>query len=1096
MIPGFSGHLISEQFLEARLASCEREREATDFWRQLPGWRQAQVHLGPASSRRTLLEVGATPLLRALGFESPTDCGMGHAHIAASVRSSGGTAALMVADWNQSLDALWRPGTLEAATRGADWCLLFNGTHLRIHDTSRLTSRRYADFDLDAAADDPRTAYALWSVARAAVLDGSVADANALSHVIAASDSVGRQVCRSLRFGVLEASARVVEAFAARAPRIEITAVFPQALTLVYRLLFLFFAEARGLVPVWHPIYRQGYSLERLCDLAMTPASRGLWDMVQAVSRLAHGGCRVGDLRVTPYNGRLFAPARTPLAELRGLTEDAARHTVIALSTRPAGDGEGRERIAYRDLGVAQLGAVYETLLDYRPDVEPAPGDRRPPRSARVVLRPGSHIRKSTGTFYTPEPIVRYLVRRTLGPLVRDRAPEDILTLRVLDPSMGSGAFLVGACHYLAGAYADALVRSGGCHAGDLGTGERALIRRTIAERCLYGVDLNPMAVQLAQLSLWLATLAADRPLSFLDHHLVAGNSLFGTWLSMLRNRPGRTSSRRDLPLFDDEPMRPMLAAMLPIRFSLSASVTETLSEVRDKERALAALNARATDLSKWKRVADLWVARWLTDDGGIYEQTFAALSDEILHGRRALARRVAASLLEGADRAAAAVRPFHWELEFPEVFFDLSGQRRPDAGFDAVLGNPPWDMLRDDTHAADAPSRGAAARLVRFARDSGVYHSQGQGHANCYQLFLERSLSLLRGGGRIGMVLPWGLAADHGSAALRRRLLAECDVESLISFENRHAIFPIHRGVRFLLLTGENGPARRTIGCRFGLSNPDLLEEACDDRGAEPPGWAPIRLSGATISRLSPCDLAIPDLRQPLDLVIAERLASRYPPLGSADGWNVTFGRELNATEDRDAFSTARRGMPVLEGKHLEPFRIKLDAVQWSVAAAQAERRLGRRHLRARLAYRDVSSASNRTTLISAILPARTVSTHTIHCLKTTLPHRAQWYLCGLFNSLVLNYLVRLRVTNHVTTAIVEQLPVPTRDAAAGAFNAISARARRLGKGECLEVWAELQARVAHLYGLSDDEFDHILGTFPLLPPGAGALARHAFCA
>src|SRR5262249_34728645 len=194
------------------------------------------------------------------------------------------------------------------------------------------------------------------------------------------------------------------------------------------------------------------------------------------------------------------------------------------------------------------LGAVYETLLDYAPRLEPGRN------SPAISLRPGSGVRKATGAFYTPQPLAQYLVRRTLAPLVRNATPEKILALKIVDPAMGSGAFLVAACSYLANAYEETLVESGACHPGDIGPYERVSIRRTIAERCLYGVDLNPMAVQLARLSLWLATLAADRPLSFLDHHLQTGDSLLGAWLENVARAPSRQrrSKRGDqLALFD-----------------------------------------------------------------------------------------------------------------------------------------------------------------------------------------------------------------------------------------------------------------------------------------------------------------------------------------------------------------------------------------------------------------------------------------------------------------------------------------------------------------------------------------------------------------
>src|SRR5262249_1823218 len=173
-----------------------------------------------------------------------------------------------------------------------------------------------------------------------------------------------------------------------------------------------------------------------------------------------------------------------------------------------------------------------------------------------VSLESGSGVRKATGTFYTPQPIADYVVRRTLAPLTRDRSADQILRLRIVDPAMGSGAFLVAACRYLAQAYEQALLREGSCHASDLDEDARVSIRRSIAERCLYGVDLNPMAVQLARLSIWLTTLASDRPLSFLDHRLQVGDSLLGAWMSNLRRAPDAARATRptiENTLFDDE---------------------------------------------------------------------------------------------------------------------------------------------------------------------------------------------------------------------------------------------------------------------------------------------------------------------------------------------------------------------------------------------------------------------------------------------------------------------------------------------------------------------------------------------------------------
>jgi hypothetical protein len=430
----------------------------------------------------------------------------------------------------------------------------------------------------------------------------------------------------------------------------------------------------------------------------------------------------------------------------------------------------------------------------------------------------------------------------------------------------------------------------------------------------------------------------------------------------------------------------------------------------------------------------------------------------------------------------------FHWELEFPEVFFGADGARRRDAGFDAVIGNPPWDMLRADTGSADARarSRSDVSAMLRFTRDAGVYNAQSAGHANRYQLFVERALALTKGGGRIGLVLPAGLAIDHGSGPLRKQLLRTCAVDALVGFENQRRLFPIHRGVRFLLLTGSRGSPTRSIACRFGEREPASLETVGDEPAASS-GWFPVHLTPTLLERLSGDQLVIPDIRAPIDLTIVERALSLFPQLGSDSGWRARFGRELNASDDRAYFTSPGAGLPVVEGKQIEPFRVHVESTRFGITARNAGRLLDAgRYERPRLAYRDVASATNRLTLIAAILPPRCVSTHTVFCLRTPLPLVDQYFLCGLFNSLVVNYLVRLRVNTHVTTAVVESLPIPGRNAGPGACREVAALARLLTRRADETASARLQALVAGLYQLSVPEFAHLLGTFPLIPAEA----------
>ncbi len=1111
MLAGYRGQLVSEFFLETELDIATTDslgREVALGRNQIVKWRQSCQWLGPSCTVQTLLEAAAAPLVEALGFDQPTAIARRESALVATIRSGPQPIVLLTTPWGERLDSHWRSAVVEAVRRSAAWAVLFNGTTVRIVDAGHLYSRRFFEFDVDLTLENERVFSSFWLLVHASAFSASGADGHTrLQRIVEASQRHSSSVSKSLRDGVLTASADIVGALLGfkrpgpSSPSLDNT--FEQSLTIVYRMLFLLFAEARGLVPLWHPVYRESYSLESVRSAAERPETAiGLWDALRAIARLAHNGCRAGNLRVTPFNGRLFSPARTPLAERRDLDDEAARRAVLALSTRPAPNRSGLERIAYRDLGVEQLGAVYETLLDYEPRlVHLHRPDRRGTRFSFQLVR-GSGLRKATGSFYTPLPIADYLIRRTLGPLVRSAAPERILELRVVDPAMGSGAFVVAACRYLADAYEAALIESGGYHSSDFGDAERVAIRRTVAERCLYGVDVNPMAVQLARLSLWLATLAADRPLTFLDHHLQTGDSVLGTWLSTLRRRPNVRHSRASgngplLKLFDDGDIAAVLRTVVPTRFSLETASGTTLDGVRVKERALASLNQPESMLSRWKRIADIWCAAWFdTPDRPVPASAFSALADDVLSGVGALPRKTAAQYLESAARIAESHRFFHWELEFPEVFFDRNGVRLANGGFDAVIGNPPWDMIRADAGSSHARvrSREGVTRLLRFSRDAGIYAAQSGGHANQYQLFTERAIALTRKGGRLGLVLPSGLATDHGSASLRKRLMAHCDVDAMVGFENNRKIFPIHRSVRFLLLTATQGSPTRSIACRLGEREPTSLETVGDEPAEQCP-WFRVRLSPALLARISGGDLAIPDIRQPLDLSLLERAASLFAPLGSQAGWDVRFGRELNASDDRQYFKSAGHGLPIVEGKYLEPFRVDINKTRYRITRLDAERLLreGQYH-RPRLAYRDVASATNRLTLIAAILPAQCVSIHTLFCLRTPLPGRAQHFLCGLFNSFVLNYLVRLRVTTHVTSTIVEQLPVPTPSAGPRVCREIAALARRLSLRVDPLVAARLQALVAGVYQLSVAEFEYVLSTFPLVGKEERAAALQAF--
>ncbi len=592
------------------------------------------------------------------------------------------------------------------------------------------------------------------------------------------------------------------------------------------------------------------------------------------------------------------------------------------------------------------------------------------------------------------------------------------------------------------------------------------------------------MAVQLAQLSVWLATLAADRPLSFLDHHLVTGNSLVGASpLDVLARPPARGRRPAPLPLDSLFEWSGALVSVRARRQDIETTHDDSADIVRSKETALAQLT-HDPGLAGWKAACDLWCVGWMP--GGVDRPFYHALLDRCL-GRSTVVTRALDAARERVRSRALAMGCFHWPLEFPEVFLDREGRPRPEGGFDAVVGNPPWEMLRADGRR-DAAAAGEGEALVRFARDSGVYAWQGRGHANQFQLFVERALHVTRPGGRIGLIVPASLLTDEGSEPLRRGLIDANQLDTVTVFDNRRALFPIHRSVRFATLTACRSGRTTAIRCRFGVTDAAAVHLTPQ-----------VTLTPRLIEQLSGPGLAIPDLPTPGDLRLVETLSLAHPALSDESGWHVAFGRELNATDDRDCLRSGPShsgDLPVIEGRHLSPFRVDVPATCRRADPTAVRARLGSRASvdRPRLAYRDVASATNRMTLIAAIVPARTVTVHTVFCLQSRLALDAQRVLCALLNSYVANYLVRRRVTTHVTAAIVSRLPVPLLTPISPRFDEICGLAGTLERGDDPAATALVQAAAAEAYGLSVDDLKHVLGTFPLVPADQRASVFEAF--
>ena len=463
-----------------------------------------------------------------------------------------------------------RNGTLPAV-------LLTNGSELRVirRDPGLGGESSYLSVDLPGLADlgDAHEWRVLWALLRPeAFTPGPSGDTlwDALEKASAeAAEAVSEDLSGGVRIAITAIANGALEDLRRRGQaQPEPRALFADALRIAYRLLFMAYAEDRGLLPAGIPAYDSGYSLRALRDLAADPAIAWepdggyFWAALRAMWQMLHDGVDAGELQIAGFDGGLFDQAKCPILDDPGLIvgDDAVRAMIDALCwTQPARsvnrrDTVARRRVNYRELGVEQLGSIYEGLLAFEPQIAAAPmafvrlgrgqaaieqvvDAAQAPDGAEILTTypPGTFYlfeatgqRKGSGSYYTPRQLAHFVVGETLRPLTENASPQQILALRICDPAMGSGGFLVPAVHWLTEAYGEALARAGEDIDHKLDDHERAAYRRLIVERCIYGVDLNPMAVELAKVSLWLATAAAGKPLSFLDAHLRCGNALVG----------------------------------------------------------------------------------------------------------------------------------------------------------------------------------------------------------------------------------------------------------------------------------------------------------------------------------------------------------------------------------------------------------------------------------------------------------------------------------------------------------------------------------------------------------------------------------------
>ena len=784
----------------------------------------------------------------------------------------------------------------------------------------------------------------------------------------------------------------LARAIASAAPEAPLPEVREAALILLYRLLFILYAEDRDLLPVRSTGY-DDYALRDKVrgdvgrrkdrdDIFSTTAAR-YWSAIDDLCRaIDQGDSSIG---LPPYNGGLFDRERTPLLGRIRLDDQIMADVIDALSFQKT--PEGRLYINYRDLGVQQLGSIYERLIEQEIVRE----------DGEISGRPNVFARKGSGSYYTPDDLVGLIIQETIEPLVRSRIaafkaritelatsslPEErrigrlkrldpaekMLELKVCDPAMGSGHFLVNLVDYLADqvitamAEAEALVdnyisplteridiirntiidnaeeRGWTIDAEQLD--DRHIVRRMILKRCVYGVDKNPMAVELAKVALWLHTFTVGAPLSFLDHHLRCGDSLFGSWV-----RAGIDKVKAQAPsLFLEGPLQRAKRAAAPMQIIEGLTDAE-IAEAHRSADVFAEIEEMTTPLNAFLSLVHSF--DWLNirdrdDQEALYAYFLGIFGDPIdiaagkigAKTKRPEGKRFA-RLLDKARQLLDEERFFNWQVAFPGVWseWESAGQH---GGFDAVIGNPPWDRMklqqvewfaarrrqialapraadrkrmiaalkknRDPLARSFAEASDRAATAARMARGCGDYPLLSGGDVNLYYLFVERAMTLVKPDGFVGLLTPSGIASDKTASRFFKGVSTQGRLRALYDFENKKVFFPdVHASFKLCVLVASPSPVEDPARCAFYLHS---VAELDDPERCFP-------LTAAAFARVNPNTGTAPIFRTRRDAQLTTAIYRRLPVLVNRSSgeevktWPVKYSTMFHMTNDSGLFRT-----------------------------------------------------------------------------------------------------------------------------------------------------------------------------------------------
>ncbi len=839
----------------------------------------------------------------------------------------------------------------------ARWGIVANARRLRVlRDFHHEHVKAYVGFDLDAiieAADFPsfRALYRLVHRSRFLLLPGDEEGRCPLEVLFEQSREHGVEIGRELQRQVRAAIEALAEGiFDTEQRRLlddpkEARALYHELLLVIYRLLFLLFAEQRRMLPS-RGIYADTYSVTGLVRMAETRSvelgHRDLWEGLKATFRMLHEGAPVAG--VFPYNGQLFDPRRTAHVLSRTCENRKLLAAIEALTHVRV--GAVRQRVNYGELGVEELGSVYESLLNetLRRADRPTEHEGRVVPVGGVFLAPLTTERKDLGAFYTPPELVDFALSVSLDRLVAerlDRAGTDtevrqraLLDLRICDPACGSGHFLIGAVDRIA--LALATERAG----GDKPT-EEALrhARRDVLRHCICGVDKDAFAVELCKVALWIHCAVPDLPLSFLDHRIQHGDSLVGwpmrdiptvipeeayTVPSKIQgsSKPEdrrlrdflRGARERNAQALEGQLELGRTPPVPDVRVDFPAILEEDERIPADVERKDAAYRAflESEAYCRFDAAAALWAASFF------WSPQAGAAAPTAADYRRALVGDLEAGQVAAARSLLSEFPAFHWPLRFPEI--------RARGGFDCLVGNPPWEQFESreqEWFAVHAPRiaglKGAERkraieqlpdtdptlyrrwrvyealneRMGDYVRACGRFTASG-GKPNTYLLFAETVAEMLREDGRSGILVKSALALDKSASGVFQRLVDEGQVEELHDFVNglrRVPMFPAVAAVeRFALL------ALRGQG-----SDPSFHATVMNGGVDEALQCPPQSFTPSVLKTLCPKTRTMTSFRRPEELLIALDIHKRLPVLDFEEGgqnpWGLDYCTLFNST-------------------------------------------------------------------------------------------------------------------------------------------------------------------------------------------------------